>query len=98
MRFYTLLCVFLSAVAASTAQDAEKIIIGVVEGAIGQEFNNFYTCLSDADKIYNDFRRAISDFREKTSSSVLSGLKIIGGDIKLFRSAISSCKGITADL
>ena len=64
---------------------AEQIALGVLEGAVGKEFPDLTTCITNADTIVDDFIKAYGLFKQKTISGAVDGLKIIGGDVKNFK-------------
>ena len=55
-------------------------------------------CIHDGETLVSNFEDAYHKIKTKKAKEILKGLKMIGKDIKQFKTYLSDCKGIKADL
>lgn len=59
----------------SVVGDAAQVMEGVLFGALNAEFGNIEHCIEDGEDLIKDVETAWTDFRGKSASDVVAGLK-----------------------
>jgi len=75
-----------------TMDNVEYIVKGILMGAIKTEFDDFdylQLCIQDAEKIYDDIKDAITEFKKHSESGTKQGLKDIGDIVMRVKKELS---------
>jgi hypothetical protein len=81
----------------SAVGDAAQVMEGVLFGALNAEFGNIEHCIEDGEDLIKDVETAWTDFRGKSASDVVAGLKEVGAALMKVKNAVVDCKGIEGD-
>lgn len=68
----------LSGMVAMSSGEIETVLIGLIEGAIGQSLPSIDTCITDITTTAADIEDAVADFKKETFNDVKAGIEKLG--------------------